>query len=187
VKLLLHLCCGPCALYPVRVLRQAGGELRGFFYRDNIHPYQECLRREETLSAWAREIDLPVIHAPGYDLEGFLRRVAFREAQRCRVCYHARLQATARIARHGRFEAFSTTLLYSRRQQHELVRAIGEAVAEQEGIPFHYQDFRSGWEQGIAESRARGMYRQSYCGCIYSEKARYCPPARGAGKAPRVR
>jgi predicted adenine nucleotide alpha hydrolase (AANH) superfamily ATPase len=186
-SLLLHVCCAPCAIYPVRVLRAAGNDLRGFFYRDNIHPYRECLRREETLAAWAGEIDLPVIHAPGYDLEGFLQRMVFRETERCRICYHTRLQAAARIARHGRFDTFSTTLLYSRRQQHDLIRAIGEAVAVEEGIPFYYEDFRSGWAEGIEASKARGMYRQTYCGCIYSEKARYFTPLKASGKADRVR
>ncbi len=186
-SLLLHLCCAPCAIYPVRVLRAAGKELRGFFYRDNIHPYSECLRREETLTTWAGEIALSVIHAPGYDLEGFLQRVVFREKERCRICYHTRLQATARIARHGKFSAFSTTLLYSRHQQHDLIRAIGETVADEEGIAFHYQDFRPGWEEGIAASRARGMYRQSYCGCIYSEKERYFSPGKAGRKSDRVR
>ena len=82
------------------------------------------------------------------------------------------------MARRGKFDCFSTTLLYSKFQKHDTIHAIGEAVAKEVGVPFHYQDFRPGWREGIEASRAMGMYRQS-CGCIYSEKERYLGPASG--------
>jgi epoxyqueuosine reductase len=171
MKLLLHICCAPCSIYPVDVLR--ADNVKGYFYRNNIHPYSECLRRQETLEQYAAQIDLPLIVAAGYDLEGFVRNVVFRESRRCLFCYRDRLKTTAQVARHGRFDSFSTTLLYSRFQQHDTIRTIGEAVAEEVGIAFHYQDFRPGWKQGITASKQLGMYRQQYCGCIYSEKERY--------------
>jgi epoxyqueuosine reductase len=173
MKLLLHICCAPCAIYPVGVLRDSDAAVTGFFYRSNIHPYSECLKRQETLSVYAGAIGLPLIIAADYDLEGFLRNVVFRESQRCLWCYRDRLAATARVARRGRFDGFSTTLLYSRFQKHDTIRAIGEQVGAEAGVPFHYQDFRIGWAQGVAASREAGMYRQQYCGCIYSEKERY--------------
>lgn len=173
MKLLLHICCAPCAIYPVGVLRDSDVEVTGFFYRSNIHPYTECLKRQETLSTYAGSIGLPLITAGDYDLEGFLRNVVFRETQRCLWCYRDRLAAAARVAGRGRFDSFSTTLLYSRFQKHDTIRAIGEEVAGETGVPFHYQDFRIGWQQGVAASRQAGMYRQQYCGCIYSEKERY--------------
>lgn len=153
----------------------------GFFYPHNIHPYTECLKRRETLSRWANTQQFQVIFEEDYDLEGFVRNVAFREKDRCRICYHERLTSTALMARRGRFEGFSTTLLYSKFQNHELIRSIGEAVAESVGVFFHYADFRTGWKEAIEESKALGMYRQSYCGCIYSEKDRYYK----ASKCPR--
>ncbi|MEW6672635.1 MAG: epoxyqueuosine reductase QueH [Thermodesulfobacteriota bacterium] len=173
MKLLLHTCCGPCSIYPLGVLRAEGFAVMGFFYRHNIHPFQECLKREETLRGYARQVELSVIYQEGYDLEGFIRTMAFRETERCRLCYHERLGAAARIAKKGRFDCFSSTLLYSRFQQHDLVRAVGEAVAGEVGIPFHYSDFRRGWKEGVAESKRLNMYRQQYCGCIYSEKERF--------------
>jgi predicted adenine nucleotide alpha hydrolase (AANH) superfamily ATPase len=120
-------------------------------------------------------------------MESFLRNVAFREAQRCTYCYHDRLNATALYARKGKFDSFSTTLLYSRFQKHDQIRSIGEAVGKKVGVPFHYQDFREGWKAGIEESKRLGMYRQQYCGCIYSEKERYYRKPKTAAPPPEDR
>ncbi len=168
MKLLIHLCCGPCAIYPVKMLREAGHEVQGFFYNPNIHPYQEFTRRAAVLEEYAGKVGLPVIWERSYDLEGFLRLVAFREAERCRFCYHLRLAAAARAAKEGTFDAFTTSLLYSRFHEHDLIREIGEKVAKMEKVLFYYQDFRSGWFEGVAKSREFGLYRQSDCGCIFS-------------------
>ena len=145
----------------------------GFYYRHNIHPFTECLKRQETLQAYADQAGFNLIVQQGYDLEGFLQKVVFRESERCRICYHSRLRATALVAKRGKFDCFSSTLLYSKFQNHEAVRTIGEAVAKSTGVTFYYQDFREGWQTGITESKRLGMYRQQYCGCIYSEKDRY--------------
>jgi len=145
----------------------------GFFYRHNIHPYQECLKRQEALADYAGVMNLRVIFQEGYDLEGFIRNIAFRESHRCNLCYHERLTATAHVAKRGRFDYFTTTLLYSKFQQHEQIRSIGEAIGKSLGVPFYYHDFRKGWKAGIAESKQLNMYRQQYCGCIYSEKERF--------------
>lgn len=173
MKLLLHTCCGPCSIHPVTILRQMDMDVMGFFYRHNIHPFQECLKREETLNQYARSIDLKVISQPDYRIEKFLQSVAFREQDRCRYCYHARLKATALVAKKGKFDGFTTTLLYSKFQNHSLIRETGEAIAKKYGLRFFYHDFREGWKEGIEKSKSLGMYRQQYCGCIYSEKDRY--------------
>jgi len=173
MKILMHLCCGPCSIYPVEVLREEGADVMGFFYKNNIHPYTECLRRQEALEKYAAQISLRVIFQEGYDLEGFIQNLVRREADRCRHCYHDRLRTTALIAKRGKFDYFSSTLLYSKFQKHELVRSIGESVAKSVGIPFFYQNFREGWKEGIEKSKELEMYRQQYCGCIYSEKERF--------------
>jgi len=149
----------------------------GFFYRHNIHPYTECLKRQETLTAFAESIDFKVIFQNGYDLEGFLQRAVFRESCRCEICYHDRLRTTAIVAKKGNFDSFSSSLLYSKFQNHEMIRAIGKSVGKTVGIPFYYLDFRSGWKYGIETSKRLGLYRQQYCGCIYSEKERYYSPS----------
>jgi len=150
----------------------------GFFYRHNIHPYTECLKRQETVQAYAREIDLRVIYQEGYDLEGFIQNVVYREKDRCNYCYHERLRTTALLAKRGKFDYFSSTLLYSKFQKHDMVKSIGESVARTAGVPFFYEDFRTGWKEGVHTSRDLEMYRQPYCGCIYSEKERYYRPGK---------
>jgi len=173
MKLLLHICCAPCSIHPVRVLRENDFDLMGFFYRNNIHPYTECLKRQQTLNDYATQIDLKLIIPEEYELESFLQNVVFREKNRCQFCYHDRLRSTALLAKRGKFDLFSTTLLYSKYQNHEAIKTIGEAVSKEVGVPFHYQDFRTGWKEGIEVSKQLDIYRQQYCGCIYSEKERY--------------
>lgn len=175
MKILLHICCGPCAIMPVGRLRDQDMEVMGYFYRHNIHPYRECLKREQTLNTYAEQEDLRIIVQEGYEMEAFLRNVVFRESDRCRYCYHARLQATANVAKRGKFDCFSSTLLYSKFQQHDQIRSIGESIGQSSGIPFYYEDFRKDWKQGVEASKRLEMYRQQYCGCIYSEKERYFP------------
>jgi predicted adenine nucleotide alpha hydrolase (AANH) superfamily ATPase len=150
----------------------------GFFYRHNIHPYTECLKRQETVQSYAREVDLRVIYQEGYDLEGFIQNVVYREEDRCNYCYHDRLRTTALLAKRGKFDYFSTTLLYSKFQKHDRVKSIGESVGRATGVPFFYEDFRTGWKDGVKSSRDLEMYRQQYCGCLYSEKERYYRPGK---------
>ena len=173
MKILLHICCAPCAIYTVETLRLKGLEVMGFFYKHNIHPYTECIKRQETLESYAEMIDLKVIYQEDYDLEGFIQKIAFRESERCHICYHERLKATALMAKRSKFDCFSTTLLYSKFQKHDDIKSMGEAIGKSVGINFYYYDFREGWQEGVATSKRLGMYRQQYCGCIYSEKERY--------------
>ena len=173
MKVLMHICCGPCSIYPVKTLRGERMEVMGFFYRHNIHPYTECMKRQETLQNYADQIDLRIIYQDGYDLEGFIQNVAYREADRCRYCYHDRLRSTALLAKRSKFDCFTTTLLYSKFQNHDLVKTTGESIGKSIGIDFLYQDFRAGWKEGVQASKDLGMYRQQYCGCIYSEKERF--------------
>ena len=173
MKILLHICCAPCAIYPLEILRSEGFEVMGFFYNRNIHPYQECQRRENVLKAYAEQADLKVIYQDGYDIETFLQNVAFREQERCYYCYHDRLKTAAIIARHGKFDYFTSTLLQSKFQKHDIIRSIGESLGKSHGVPFLYRDFRDGWKEGIETSKRLNMYRQQYCGCVYSEKERY--------------
>ncbi|MFV9689824.1 MAG: epoxyqueuosine reductase QueH [Desulfobacteria bacterium] len=173
MKVLLHICCAPCAIYCLNALRSESFRVLGFFYNHNIHPYQEYVRRRDTLKTYADQVDLKVIYQDEYDLETFLQNVVFRETDRCSYCYHSRLKYAAIVARRGKFDYFTTTLLYSKFQKHDLIRSIGENIAAEQGVPFLYRDFRKGWKQGIRISKELKMYRQQYCGCIYSEKDRY--------------
>jgi predicted adenine nucleotide alpha hydrolase (AANH) superfamily ATPase len=89
------------------------------------------------------------------------------------------LEAAAIEAKARGFDQFTTTLLESTHQNHTLIRETAEKIANEIGIPFYYEDFRKGVKAGVQVSKAMGLYRQQYCGCIYSEKERYMRPKVG--------
>jgi len=159
--------------------------VHGYFYNPNIHPYTEWQKRQLALLRYADEQHLPVIVEEGYDLEDYLREVVYREAVRCRLCYGMRLRKAAKVARKGKFDAFTTTLLVSPFQKHDLIKETGLAVAEETGIPFYYEDFRVGYPAATEISRSLGMYRQQYCGCIFSEKERFAQGEKKKNRASR--
>jgi len=173
MNVLLHICCGPCATYPIEVMKGEGIKVQGYFFNPNIHPYQEFRKRIEAVEQLASRLNLPVDYHRQYGLRTYLRRVVFHEDNRCGLCYEMRLRETVEQARKMKADAFTTTLLYSRYQSHELIRHKAEQIADLFNIPFYYHDFREGWQQGIDMSIKMGLYRQSYCGCIYSEQERY--------------
>jgi predicted adenine nucleotide alpha hydrolase (AANH) superfamily ATPase len=179
-KLLMHVCCAPCLVAPYEHLQSEGEyEIWGFWYNPNIHPWVENQRRLQTFRDYVDKVGLQLIEKDEYDLEGFLRQTSFREGNRCRICYHMRLRYAAIVAAKGNFDYFTSTLLYSKFQKHDLIREIGEAAGREQGVKFLYRDFREYWKEGIARSKELEMYRQQYCGCIYSEKERYAPQPAG--------
>lgn len=171
-RLLLHVCCAPCAAYSVPALRELVPEVEGWFANPNIQPREERARRLEALERFAPAIGLPLAVAPDDALERFLAAVPGPGRERCRACYGLRLRSAAREARRRGCDAFSTTLLYSIHMQHDLVRAVGEEVAREEGVPFLYRDLRAGWEEGWRRYRPTGLHRQWYCGCAWSRAER---------------
>ncbi|MBP2640820.1 MAG: hypothetical protein H6Q66_1771 [Firmicutes bacterium] len=179
MRLLLHTCCGPCSVYPVKQLRESGYDVTGYFFNPNIHPYREFKHRLETLHEYAAQVKLELVTDSNYALEDFLLRALSFKGDRCRPCYEQRLRQTARYARNNAFSCFSTTLLVSPYQKHELIKEAASIIAEEEGIPFEYIDFRVGWQEGVTVSKEMGLYRQPYCGCIFSEKERYYKAGRG--------
>jgi epoxyqueuosine reductase len=179
VDILLHICCAPCALYPYFRLKEEGMEPVGFFYNPNIHPYLEYKRRLDTVREFSGRAGLDVLYRDGYDLDEFLVRVSGRGALRCEQCYRMRLDAAAAAARAKGVPLFTTSLLYSKYQKHDLIKGVAAEMAAEHGIEFFYEDFRLGWREGIFESKAMGLYRQQYCGCIYSEMERYRQKTKG--------
>ncbi len=175
MNVLLHICCANCAIYPIRVLRESNHSVVGYFFNHNIHPYQEYRRRLHTVEEYASTIDLQVIYKDEYLLEDFLAQVATEPTNRCTYCYQSRLKQAAEYAAASGFDAFTTSLLYSRYQNHEMICKMGEELGLHYGIEFLYEDYRTGWQEGIKISKAMGLYRQQHCACMYSEKERYHP------------
>ena len=163
MKLLLHACCGPCACYPAKLL----------YYNPNIHPYKEFKHRLSALRELTEKQDYRLIIDKTYPLEECVKGMLEEPVVRCAFCYRMRLRYSAKFAADHGFTAFSTTLLYSPYQKHELIVQAAEAAAEEFGIEFFYQDWRPHYQEGVDISLALGLYRQSYCGCVFSERDRY--------------
>jgi len=172
-RVLLHVCCAPCATHTVNRLREEGFDVTAFWYNPNIHPFTEHRNRLESMRTLAQAIDLPLLVADGYDMLDYFRAVVGHEGERCGDCFRMRLDRTAAVARENGFSFFTTTLLISPYQKHELLRQTGDAVASERGIPFYYEDFRTGFRDSQRLSRELDLYHQKYCGCIYSEWERF--------------
>lgn len=181
MKILLHTCCGPCSTHCIKVLKQEGWEVSAFFYNPNIHPYTEYTKRYENLKKVVEHENIPLIGKEEYGMRKFIRGVAFREETRCSYCYRVRIERTAQVAKRGKFPYFTTTLLISPYQQHEQIKAIGESIGKEYGIEFLYRDFRKGYRESVSLSKELDLYRQQYCGCIYSEEERYTRKRKGCG------
>ncbi len=195
VKILLHVCCGPCSIMPATRLQDEGFDVTAHFFNPNIHPEDEYLRRREAMAQAAEHLGMPVLWTPERPeppsperwLAGLGGVLALGD--RCVLCYRERLAETARRAAQGGFDGFSSSLLYSRFQRHDAIREEGERAARAAGTRFVYRDFRPDWNEGIRKSKEFGLYRQTWCGCILSraeaDAARAAKAARkSAGKTP---
>ncbi len=172
MRILVHVCCAPCFTYPHKRLEEEGHEIAGFFYNPNIHPYQEYRSRRDALEKYVEIKAAKVVYKDDYDIETYLRG-ALAAKDRCMSCYRLRLAETAKTARSLGFDAFTTTLLISPYQKHEMLAQVGKKIADESGIEFYYEDFREGYRESRDMARGLGLYMQKYCGCIFSEKERY--------------
>ncbi len=186
--ILLHVCCGPCAIVPVLRLREQGHKVTALFVNPNIHPLSEYLRRREALLLCAEQLNFTVIFRDDlWDIHSWLAAVAGKQdsgSARCAYCYTSRLEICAQMLKKYStteeleneqhvFTAFSSSLLYSRYQDHTQIIHCAENAALKYDVRFYYDDFRDEWQKGIDISKEMNLYRQAYCGCIYSEAERY--------------
>ena len=172
-SVLVHSCCAHCAAYTVDYWRQQGYEVSALWYNPNIHPYMEHQHRLEAVKSLAQEVNLPLIVTEGYNIIDYFRQVVGHEAQRCRYCFELRLAKTAETACQMGFSAFTTTLLISPHQKHDLLREIGNRLAKEKSIDFLYADLRKRYSDSRRMTKGLNLYRQQYCGCVYSEWERY--------------
>lgn len=167
MKLLMHMCCAPCSTYPLSFFRKNGIDVTGFFYNPNIHPIDEFERRLNTVREFAQMVNLNVEYIPGY-MEEVWTNYKGEDNSRCKMCYSIRLDKAACYAASNGFDAFTTSLLVSPYQNHELIKELGEKFALKYGIKFYYEDFRPFFREGQAIAKEMNLYRQKYCGCIVS-------------------
>ena len=173
-SLLVHACCGECAAAILEPLR-ARAPFALYFHNPNIQPLLEFRRRAKSVQVLADAERLDLLIDLGYDPKRFLAAVPWDRPDRCLVCYRLRLAETARLGAERGFAAITTTLLVSLHQDHEAVRRIGTEEAEARGLRFRYEDWRPLADRGHTEAKRRNLYRQQYCGCLFSEQERFGP------------
>lgn len=166
----MHICCAPCLIYPFKKLIDSGFKIKGFYYNPNIYPYLEYAKRKGALEILNKDLQFKIEYAE-YQQDEFFQAISSKEntPERCLICWSLRLQKTAKYAKENGFKTISTTLLVSPYQDHDALKKIGERVAKEAGLDFYYEDFRPGFKQAQLEAKAKGIYRQKYCGCNYSE------------------
>ncbi len=165
-EILLHSCCGPCAEYPLQQLLAEHYLPTLYYFNPNIQPQVEWQRRYESLAKLSDSMDLPLVAVGSAATEQWLALPD--QAERCRFCYQLRLEEVARYAKENCFPTFATTLLVSPYQQRELIVEIGQELADSYGLNFLAADWRPGFRAGQKLARTHGLYRQRYCGCIFS-------------------
>ena len=188
MKLLLHACCGPCACYPTEKLTGDGVDFSILYFNPNIHPYKEFKQRLSTLREFCEKKEYDLIINKSYPLEGSGRGMLHEYevgSVRCAYCYRVRLRYAAQFAKEHGYDAFSTTLLVSPYQKHELIKREAEAAAAEFGVPFCYEGWRGGYQRGVDISLELGLYRQQDCGCVFSERDRYQIVKKSKGEPPK--
>lgn len=174
MNVLLHVCCALCyaKALPGILPELQGGAFAAFWFNPNIHPLIEYRRRLKAVRVFSERLPHALHIDDEYGLAEFCRRTARTQERpgRCSVCYDWRLERTAQRARELGLEAFTTTLCTSPHQDHARIQASGERAAAAHGVRFLYRDWR---ECEADEALLRGIYRQQYCGCVFSEEERY--------------
>jgi predicted adenine nucleotide alpha hydrolase (AANH) superfamily ATPase len=173
MKVLLHICCAVCASACVERLREEGNLVSGFFYNPNIHPQSEYLRRLKETEDFARKINLPFF-VGSYNVKDWFESVKGLESeieggQRCAVCFKIRLGQACQFAREKGFDKFTTTLTVSPHKDSEVINNIGRELA---GPFFLERNFKknNGFKRTMELAKQYRFYRQTYCGCIFSQK-----------------
>ncbi len=178
MKLLMHICCSNCSIYPLEIFLYKGIDVQGLWYNPNIHPFTEYTNRLDSLIKLQKIWNLDIEYIDDYPLNDFLKSIVSREGKRCEICYLIRLEKSAETAKKMKLDGFTTSLLASPYQKFDMILKIGQDIGKKHGIQFYYDDLRNGWNISKGLSIEFGLYRQKYCGCIYSEMERYFPTRR---------
>lgn len=180
----MHTCCAPCFTYIEDDIKNNGiinknGEnenvvLTSFLYNPNIQPKVEYERRKDTFVNFCNMKSCQYVVVDEYDLDKFVNDVVEKTGEnkeyslRCEYCYFKRLNKTFEYAKENGYNIVSTTLAISPYQNHELIKKIGNELENKYDIEFLYKDYRPNFRQGQQMAKELGLYRQKYCGCIFS-------------------
>ena len=173
MKILLHICCAVCAGTVIERLMIAGDTVTGYFYNPNIHPQDEYERRFQSVKKVAKEFDIELIEGP-YDRENWFGLVKGYEheaegGRRCEVCFRMRLESSYREMKKRELDKFTTTLSVGPMKDADLINKIGLGISMERFIPADFKK-KDGFKRAMELSREMNLYRQNYCGCIYSKE-----------------
>lgn len=171
----MHACCAPCATHVVNVLREKY-EVVAYFYNPNIHPESEYHLRLKNMIKLAEVYELPLIVGE-YEVDRWFKKIKGYEneregGKRCEKCFELRLQETAKLAKEIGASIFTTTLTISPHKNAKTINNIGKNLADKYKIKFLEADFKKkdGFKKSVEESKRLGLYRQNYCGCVFSKR-----------------
>lgn len=180
-SLLLHACCAPCSSYVLEYLSQYF-DITVFYYNPNISPQEEYDKRVAELARLIKEMPLAgnvKLQTGAYEPERFFAMAKGLEevpegGERCFACYRLRLTEAAKAAAEGGFDYFTTTLSISPLKNAEKLNEIGRELSDAYGVAYLYSDFkkRNGYQRSVELSQEYRLYRQDYCGCVYSRAER---------------
>ncbi len=167
-RVLMHLCCAPCAEFPVMLLRQEGFEIDGLYYNPNIHPLEEWQLRLENVKRFSELKDMQIYVDESFMEEKWRNHPSAKKKDHCAMCYFMRLDFAAKFAAEHGYAAFTTSLFVSPYQNHEAMNRSAEQAAKRYGVRFLKRDFRDGFRLGQEMAKQDELYCQKYCGCIFS-------------------
>ncbi len=177
--LLLHVCCAPCSSYVLEYLAQYF-KITILYYNPNIYPNEEYTKRYLEVKKLIKDMPLPNkvnIMECSYDNDQYNQLIKGLEQEkeggaRCNICFRMRLEMTAKLASENNFDYFTTTLSISPYKNALLLNQIGQDLSKQYNVNYLYADFKknNGYKRSIELSKIYNLYRQNYCGCIYSKK-----------------
>ena len=176
-RLLIHACCAPClvAVYDDTIKNMTNMDIDEFdviWHNTNIHPKIEYEKRKETFISYVNSMGKTPIMIDEYNMNKFISDVVnldkTKYKMRCEYCYISRLEKVFEYAKKNGYTHVTTTLLISPFQKHDVIRKVCESLAKKYDVIFLYKDYRPLFEEGQKKAKELGIYRQKYCGCIYS-------------------
>lgn len=177
-SLLLHSCCGPCSSYVITYLKDYF-KITILYYNPNIEPKEEYEKRKKEQIRLINELNLPDLNIMDIDYDNDNYRIYVKGHEndkegghRCHLCYELRLDKTAKIAKERKFDYFGTTLTVSPYKNAQILNQIGEKLQDVYNVNWLYSDFKKkdGYKKSIELSKKYNLYRQDYCGCLFSNK-----------------
>ena len=174
-KLLLHSCCGPCSSSVIERLKDYF-DITVLYYNPNIEPFEEYLKRKEEQIRLLNELNIKFMDIDYLNEEYRLKVIGYEKEPenglRCHICYRLRLEKTAILAKENNFDYFTTTLTVSPYKNSKVINEIGLELQSKYNINYLVSDFKKedGYKRSIELSKKYNLYRQDYCGCLFSKE-----------------